>query len=49
VQHFRFVHEGQDTRPNDDSGQEFTQDGSLADPLHALPGELCGKPDEDEP
>jgi len=48
VQHFRFMDEAEDARPNDDPGQKLAQDGGLANTFHALPGHLRGEPNEDE-
>ena len=48
VKRLRLVNEPEDAGPDDHAGQQFAEDGRLADPLHPLAGQLRGEPDEDE-
>ena len=42
------VHEPEDTGPDQNAGEQLSEDRGLADPLHPLGRELRGEPDDDE-
>ena len=42
------MNQAEDTRSDDDSGQQFAENGCLADPLHSLARQFCGKPDDNK-
>jgi hypothetical protein len=48
VKNLRLMDKAHHARADDHAGQQFTQDGGLADPLHALARHLGGKPDKGE-